>query len=269
MPDRARIVDEALQATERLRKGLAKGSSAQVSSSAERSVIKATAFAWFKNHRPNLESERGDVLDAVDKEFKSLLELSERHTTRQRYKLLLKELKADLIRLRSGVVVASKSGGSESSESPPEFAKLIPDSAMQSILLRRWNETSACLSAEAFLAATVMMGALLEALLLARINAMTDKSSVFRSKTSPKDKNTGKALPLGEWTLRHYIDVAHELGWIRQSAKEVSIVLRDYRNFIHPAKELSHNVVIDGADASMFWKVFSSLAEQVIASVPK
>jgi hypothetical protein len=42
--------------------------------------------------------------------------------------------------------------------------------------------------------------------------------------------------------LKDFIDVVHELGWITVSAKDVGAVLRDYRNYIHPQKQLSHNV---------------------------
>src|SRR5712691_7816019 len=75
-----------------------------------------------------------------------------------------------------------------------------------------------------------------------------------------------KTKPLKEWGLKDYLDVANELGWIRQSAKDVGQVLRDYRNYIHPEKELSHGITVDGRDTAMFVTVFCSIAEQIIAS---
>lgn len=44
-------------------------------------------------------------------------------------------------------------------------------------------------------------------------------------------------------------------------------VLRDYRNYIHPEKELSHGITVDAQDTAMFVSVFSSIADQIIASV--
>ena len=64
---------------------------------------------------------------------------------------------------------------------------------------------------------------------------------MFTPSKAPKDK-AGKPKPLKEWGLKDYLDVANELGWIRQSAKDVGQVLRDYRNYLHPEKELSHGV---------------------------
>ncbi|MBA3498309.1 MAG: hypothetical protein H0T86_14495 [Gemmatimonadales bacterium] len=111
-----------------------------------------------------------------------------------------------------------------------------------------------------------MMGGLLEGLFLARVNAMTDKKAAFTAKASPKDGTTGDPLPLKEWGLKNYIDVAHELRWMRQTAKDVSGVLRDNRNCIHPQKELSHGLSLDSNDTAMFWPVFSTLADQIIGS---
>jgi hypothetical protein len=136
---------------------------------------------------------------------------------------------------------------------------------MLGILERRWAETLACQRVGADLAATVMLGGLLEALFLVRINRLTSLAPVFTAAAAPKDK-AGKSRPLKEWSLRDYLDVANELGWIRQSAKDVGQVLRDYRNYIHPEKELSHGVTVVAEDTAMFVKVFSSIAEQIIKS---
>src|SRR5262249_39110754 len=65
------------------------------------------------------------------------------------------------------------------------------ESQYQAILNRRWNEAWSCFGVGALLASTVMMGAIPEALLLARINKQTDKSGVFSSKCAPKDKASG------------------------------------------------------------------------------
>ena len=148
---------------------------------------------------------------------------------------------------------------------PPDFSRLIANPQMQVILQRRWSETQACMSAHAHLAATVMMGGLLEALLLARINRMPSLAPAFQTRAAPRDK-VGKTFPLKEWTLKNYIDVCHELGWIGQSAKDLGAVLRDWRNYIHPEKELSHGVTIEARDTETFWVVFTSLTAQVIAS---
>ena len=46
----------------------------------------------------------------------------------------------------------------------------------------------------------------------------------------------------------------------------MGVVLRDYRNYIHPAKELSHGIQIGPEDSKLFWSVFKSLANQILDS---
>ena len=170
--------------------------------------------------------------------------------------------------LRSQNVLRLASSGTPqpTSDQPPKFAPLISDSVMQEILRRRWKECTICIDAGAPLAAIVMIGGLLEALLLARINRESNKAPIFKAANAPKDKG-GKTKPLNEWMLRSYIDVAHEMGWISQSAKDIGEVLRDYRNYIHPYKELSHGVTIETKDALILWEVSKSISRQVIDSV--
>jgi len=135
---------------------------------------------------------------------------------------------------------------------------------MQKILANRWNECVKCVNADAPLAATVMMGGLLEALLLARVNQLSDKKPVFNAKSAPKDRQTGKAFNLAIWGLRDFIAVAHELQWISPTTRDVGNVMRDYRNYIHPQKEHSHGISISADDAKTLWEVAKSVARQVL-----
>jgi hypothetical protein len=262
MSDLVAAIDEAVAAVTRLRATLHKGKNRQVRNSEERALVKATAQAWFKNQRPGLATLQNDpAFKVADQAFASLLEWADQNTNRVKYRELLQTIKAQLVRLRSsGVLVAPAIEPTR-----PQFHRLIGDPKMLSILERRWTETLACQRVGADLAATVMLGGLLEALFLARVNRLTSLAPVFTAAAAPKDK-AGKPRPLKEWGLKDYLDVGKELGWIRQSAKDVGQVLRDYRNYIHPEKELSHGITVVAEDTAMFVSVFSSIAEQIIKS---
>ena len=65
------------------------------------------------------------------------------------------------------------------------------------------------------------------------------------------------------------VEIAHELGWVTKSAKDVGNVLRDFRNYIHPHKEHTDNVLIVDEDARMFWEVTKSISRHVLTSVGK
>jgi hypothetical protein len=265
--DAQAAIDAAMNEAERLRRLLRRGTAKQVRSAEERAIAKATAMAWFGKHRPLLAAVIDhSALDTTDECYRALLSASDREAARSTYDTELKSLKQQLSGIRTNHVVSASTRPAKPAplEAPPSFAKLVGDAAMQAALARRWTECNVCVSAGAPLAAVVMMGGLLEALLLARVNAEPNKASIFTAKAAPKDKNTGKALPLKEWMLRAYIDVAHELGWISQSAKDLGEVLRDYRNYIHPYKELSHGVSLTADDAALLWDVSRSIAKQLV-----
>jgi hypothetical protein len=148
----------------------------------------------------------------------------------------------------------------------PDFSPLAGNLEMREILTRRWHECAKCVKADAHLAAVVMMGGLLEALFVARANKMPDKSSLTLAANAPKDKATGKATNYQDWMLDSYIKVGRELNWITESAKEVADKLKEYRNFVHPAKELRYGVKLAFNDSSMFWQVTKALARQLLLS---
>jgi hypothetical protein len=115
---------------------------------------------------------------------------------------------------------------------------------------------------------TTSVGGLLEALLLARINREKDKSAVFKAKAAPKIAKTGTVKPLADWMLNDFIQVLSELKLITVSATAVGAVLRDYRNYIHPQKQLSHGVHLTPEDASLFGEVTKNIARQLVMSSP-
>jgi hypothetical protein len=258
-------VDASIGEVDRLRRALKKGRTTQVRSGEERSLIRAVSLAWFNSHRASVrESVDEDLLSDTDALYKEMLTACDRDTSRKRYDQIIKQLRTSLSALRGYAINPTPRAATTTTETPPSFSALVPNAAMQSILQRRWSECSKCIAAGAPLAAIVMMGGLLEALLLARVHKETNKALVFRASSAPKDRLTGKALQLQEWTLRHYIDVAHELRWISTSAKDIGEVVRDYRNYIHPQKELSHGIELRDGDAELFWEVAKSIARQLL-----
>ena len=261
-------VEAAIEAATRLRALLTKGKHRQVRSSDERAAVKAAVHTWFKVQRPTLPAHADPAeMKELDRVFALLMEWTERNIARRAYVIELASLKRRLVQLRSVLLV--QPGTKRPPATQPDFTRLISDPAMVAILVRRWEETWACLRVDAYLAATVMMGGLLEGLLLARINAMQvtagGMAPAFRAAAAPKEPG-GKTKQLKEWGLKDYIDVAHELRWIAASAKDVSVVLRDYRNYIHPQKELSHAIVVDKRETDILASVFMTVTDQILAS---
>jgi hypothetical protein len=251
-------LESAIREITQARRLISRNNSRQVTAADEIDQLKAVAFAWFETHRPVVTARSdGSQVAKVDGHYKTILAASSQAAARSTYVAALKDAKTALVEVLTDSAVPA-AAPKPSPDAPPDFSKLAADLKMQDILVRRWHECQVCVVAGAPLAATVMMGGLLEALCLGKVNKMPDKAPLFKAKAAPTDSKTKKALPLSEWTLRHYLDVAHELGWLTRSAKDVGEVLRDFRNYIHPQKEYSHGVVVSGSDASMFWEITKS-----------
>lgn len=269
MSDGQVTIDAALADADSLRKILKRQKGKQVRSVNERQIIKGTALAWFKKHRPVIAVILGgDQVRDIDAFYRELVEASERATARTKYLDALKAVKKRLGSLQGEHVItlaapAASQPPTKTLDSPPQFASLISDPKMQAILARRWQECVICVNSGAPLAATVMMGGILEGLLLAKINQLPRMAPAFTATSSPKDK-AGKTLALKEWTLKNYIDVAHELKWITTTAKDIGEVMRDYRNYIHPQKELSHGITLVQGDAEMLWEIAKRMILQLL-----
>jgi hypothetical protein len=252
---------QAIKEAERIRSATRKKNFPQVRGS-ERDPLRATALTWFQVHRPKLVAVFSAAdLQPVDEMYQKVVEASHRNAARMGYVDTLRDIRESLVQLRSSNVV--KLAAATTTDVPPDFSRLISDTAMQVILRRRWTECVTCISNGAPLAAVVMTGGLLEGLLLARINREINKVPIFAAAAAPRDKQ-GKTFPLSDWTLRDYIGVAHELRWITVAAKDVGVVLRDYRNYIHPQKELSHGVSLTTPDAVILWEVGKSISRQLL-----
>jgi hypothetical protein len=267
--DAQNAIEAALVEARRLRKVLGKDLRTQVRSDDQKQVARATAQTWFNVHRKTVVTVLGeDDIRAIDDQFKTLIAATNRATVRTKYLFTLKQIEKMLGQLQAEHVISLTgarpvSGAMLIGDIPPSFSPLISDTKMQAILANRWQECVKCVQAGAPLAATVMMGGILEGLLLARINQLTDKNVIFKAVAAPKDKS-GKTLMLQEWGLKNFMDVAREVKWISQTGKDIGEVVRDYRNYIHPQKEYSHGIVLSSDDAKMLWEVAKAVMIQVL-----
>ncbi|MHB1195002.1 MAG: hypothetical protein ACYC6F_18420 [Longimicrobiales bacterium] len=264
MADQHESIDAALAEIERVRKFLARLKVPQIRNAEHRDFLKATALSWFRGHRLVVAGTlRPELLATIDGYYRAILDATERASARTTFVSAAKGAKDSLVQARSEALLAAPSA--RTGDAAPSFASLASDQAMQAILARRWEECRRCLDADAPLAATVMMGGLLEALFVARANRLGDKTKLFSAKSTPLDPKTKKALDLRQWMLGPYIDVGHELRWISRSGKDVAAVLRDYRNYVHPEKERSHGVVLSRDDAAMLWEITKTLSKELLA----
>lgn len=120
-----------------------------------------------------------------------------------------------------------------------DLSSLLLSGPLETIIESRINEVTTGLTHQMPLSTIILAGSSLEGILL---DLATKKPKEFnQAKSTPKDPNTGKPKQFYEWTLANYIDVAYELGFIREDVKKFSHALRDFRNYIHPYEQMSKN----------------------------
>lgn len=242
--------------------------SRQIKKTDDVAAIKATVHTWFNTHRPIVAASVGssDLAD-VDGAYTFVLNATDKHALKKTYLEGLQDAKDALVFLRGTVLLAPPPRPEVSTDDlAPDFSPLAGSGEVRDVLTRRWHECGKCVKAEAHLAAIVMMGGFLEALFVARANKLADKSILVGATNAPKDKSTGKVTNYQDWMLDTYIKVGRELGWITESAKDVADKLKEYRNFVHPAKELRYGVTLGWNDSSLFWQVTKALARQLLLS---
>ncbi len=268
MPDASAAIDSAIFEIMRARALVSKIKTTQVRNVDVVATLRSTAHAWFGTHRAAILSGVPTVvLSNIDEWYTMVLNSTSRSAARTTYLDALLNAKAGLIKIRKEVLIAPPRSYAQNSDNlAPDFSSLAGNLEMQEILTRRWDECRRCVDAGAHLAAIVMMGGLLEALFVARANKMLDKSPLIAAGSAPKDNATGKTRNYQDWMLDSYIKVAHELNWISNSARDIADVLKDYRNYIHPEKELRHGVKLTLNDSSMFWSVTMALTRQLLVS---
>jgi hypothetical protein len=267
----SRTVDAAIKDVTTARGALSKFGPPKVRRRELLDLLKSTAYTWFESHRAIiLSSHPGMDLTAVDGHYNAILESTSRGASKSTYLNAFRSAKGALIAIRAATLnAASTNAMREIDDLAPDLSPLADNAQMREILSRRWLECCKCVNADAHLAAIVMMGGLLEALLIARANRLDDKAQLFTATSAPKDRASGRTLNLKEWTLDTLINVGCELKWITESGKNVADVLKNYRNYVHPEKELRHGIELGINDSTMFWQMVKALARQLLLSAAR
>lgn len=140
------------------------------------------------------------------------------------------------------------------------IGKIGLDSAITDILNLRLKEIANCINSNSPLAVIFLCGSTLEGLLL---GVSTKYPSEFnKAKSAPKDKEN-KVKKLYDWTLNNLIDVACEIGFLKEDVKKYSHTLRDFRNYIHPYQQLISRFNPDEHTAKISWQVLKTAIHQI------
>lgn len=124
-------------------------------------------------------------------------------------------------------------------EAQNNIKKIILDEKNADLLAYRLEEIYKSIQYEMPLTSIILSGSTLEGILL--YIAKKNVSDFNKSKSTPKYKNSTKVKNFSEWTLNDFINVAHDVGFLKTDVKKLSHDLREFRNYIHPNEELKND----------------------------
>jgi hypothetical protein len=147
------------------------------------------------------------------------------------------------------------------SPDPPDV-QFMRNAKLHKIVERDYAELQGVRSTGGVKSRYVLCGGLIEALLLDAL--LGEEPRAKAAKKSPKVKGGGKVEPLLDWNLGELIDVALELRVIETDVEKFSHAVRNYRNLIHPGKEIQSQQKVAEEEAAIAEKVL----EIVIRELP-
>jgi len=148
----------------------------------------------------------------------------------------------------SDLITVLETYGGQGSRSFAKNFSFVSDAQLQTIIDRDYRELSMILlPSGAWKSTVVLSGSILEALLQ---DALTKNTAILsKAEKSPKAP-VDKVLDKGEWTLHNLIEVTVDLKILPlDRSKAIDQILRDYRNYVHPKKEIRSKYPCTEAEA--------------------
>jgi hypothetical protein len=160
-------------------------------------------------------------------------------------------------------------GASTTYSAPPDMERrlreLISDVETADVLYQRLRETEICAANGAFTFAVIGLGSFVEGILQAVLEE-------HDSEIAGAGFRDGKGAPMKQIQigLHFLINTAHSRGWIQLDAADFMQTVREYRNYVHPHKQMVNKVAFDQDSVMLCWApvraIINDLEERVIAS---
>lgn len=131
----------------------------------------------------------------------------------------------------------------------------IQDQKFKRILIRDYVEMNNCIEAKAYKSVLVLSGSIIEALLLE-----------FLTNNPPNGFTKSKIDKLRFFEL---IELSETINLISKTTKDLSSVIREYRNYIHPSKELRSESDINEDKAIIACRLVNMVISNVKENHPK
>ncbi|MGW2659971.1 hypothetical protein ACWCW7_03340 [Nocardia tengchongensis] len=149
---------------------------------------------------------------------------------------------------------------------------LVGDPQTVEVLMGRIDETRVCVSGGAYRMATIGIGTFIEGLLLA---VLLERDEDLRENGFPEvrrrihpDKRGPKRTSADRASMELLIETAFVKQWVQLDAIEFVHAIRDFRNFIHPRKEITEQPRFDADTVMLCWGPVHALMNDLEQNLP-
>jgi hypothetical protein len=132
------------------------------------------------------------------------------------------------------------------------------DPAVRALVVARIEEAQACERVSAFLSATILLGSVLEAMCLGFGQANRSEVLALAAKSSGKPRSD-----FDRWMLQDWIEHLGALGALSQNVVKNYDGLRQFRNYIHPTRQLAEKFAPDARTVEIAYRVVMFAAQDL------
>jgi hypothetical protein len=144
---------------------------------------------------------------------------------------------------------------------PAALMAATRDPAMAAVITERLQEAERCIGVDAYLAAVVLSGSVLEALCL---EFGASYPEVVNRGFQQKYQKVPPKLP--DWRLQQWVDVLGVTGDLSPNIEKFGHALRDFRNYIHPAQQLASGFRPNKHTATISLRVVAAAIDDLAAA---
>jgi hypothetical protein len=125
----------------------------------------------------------------------------------------------------------------------------VNDSNLKSIIERDFSEIQRAYISKCWKSVIILSGGTIEAILTDLL--LQDSTQAFSSSVAPRQKD------ITRWNLSDLIKVCVDLDLISHGVEKLSHPLREYRNLVHPGRELREKLIFDAEEAKIALEVLN------------
>lgn len=134
----------------------------------------------------------------------------------------------------------------------------IKDENIRCIILRDIKECAIAIATSQVKSATILTGSIIEALLYTVLKEKGINSYYI------KRKGNNVSINIEDMALNELLSVAEQEKLIGHNSFHLSHYIRDYRNFIHPAKEIRSKDNITQENVLVIWSILKRLVDELL-----